>query len=210
MFLPDRQHSFAVLGVEDLSHSAVNGAKAAEDAHVAGCQMDSVDTGEVTDGEQEKEQSQGAKDHLGDSVMFQGANEHKQAENPPQQQVEAQGSGITGGDTFKGREPNQDQRPPEKAIGHKSRAAEGIMMDKFQDTGDDLGGSAQGEAHGDDDDGQGDDLRIVEIEQNGRHAKAQQPQRARIGVIQFFSGHKFLLIMVWLVQTLPPKRTETF
>jgi len=61
---------------------------------------------------------------------------------------------------------------------------------EFQDSGDDLSGATQGEAHGDDDDGQGDDLRVVEIEQDGGHPKAQQPQRARIDGIQFFSRHE--------------------
>lgn len=62
------QDGLAILCVQDLGHSAVDGAGAAEDAHAAGGQVDGVDTGEITDGEQEEEDGQGAKDHLGDTV----------------------------------------------------------------------------------------------------------------------------------------------
>ena len=157
-----------------------------------------MDTGEITDGEQEKEDGQGAKDHLGDAVVLQGADEHEQAENAPEQQVEAQGSGISSGDAVEGTDPDQNQRPPEKAVGHKSGAAKGVAVAELQDAGDDLGSAAQSQAHGNDDDGQGDDLRIVEIEQDGGHPKAQQPQRARIDGIQFFSRHEVPPSMVWL------------
>ena len=198
-----RQDGLAILCIQDLCHSAVDSAGAAEDADVAGSQVNGVDTGEVTDGEQEEEDGQGAKDHLGDAVVLQGADEHEQAEDAPEQQIEAQGGGVSGGDAVERTDPDQDQRPPEKAVGHKSGAAKGVAVAEFQDSGNDLGSAAQSQAHGDDDDGQRDDLRVVEIEQDGGHPKAQQPQRAWIDGIQFFSRHEVPPSMVWLCGSAP-------
>ena len=104
--------------------------------------MNGVDTGEIADGEQEKEDSQGAKDHLSDAVVLQGTDEHEQAKDAPEQQIEAQGGGISSGDAVEGTDPDQDQRPPEKAVGHKGGAAKGVAVAEFQDSGDDLSRAA--------------------------------------------------------------------
>ena len=154
--LAQRHNFLAVLSVQDLAHGAVDGGQAAEDAYETGDGGDHVVAGEVSQSQQHEQHSQGAEDHLGGTVVLQGANEHEQGEDAPQQQVPAHGDLAGGFDAGcgKGVDPDQDQGPPEQTVSGECGAGKGVALAQLTDTGDDLSQTTQGDTHGDDDDRQ--------------------------------------------------------
>ena len=141
--------------------------------------------GEIADGQQEEQHGQGAENHLRGAVVLQGADEHEQGEDAPEQQIEGQRQGVTLETAFgKGVDPDQHQRPPEQTVGREGGAGEGVAVAQFKDAGDDLCQTAHGDTHGDGDDRQGQQTAVVQIQQDSGHAKAQQTQRAGIGVFR--------------------------
>ena len=183
--LAQRHHGLTVLSVQDLTHSAVDGGQAAEDALEAGHGLDCVDTGEVTQSQQEEQNGQAAENNLGSLVMLQSADEHKCGEDAPQQQVVAHSdlAGSSDAGFCEGIDPDENQRPPEQAVSGECSAGEGVALAQFTDTGDDLSQAAQSDTHGDDGDGEGQKTCVMQIQQNGGHAKAQQTQRAGVGYL---------------------------
>ena len=177
------QQFLAVLSLQDLAHGAVDGGQAAEDALKAGDGGDGVVAGEITQSQQHEQHGQGAEDHLGSLVVLQGADEHEGGEDAPQQQIPAHGDLAGGFDTGfgEGIDPDQHQAPPEQAVGGECGAGEGIALLHLEDAGNDLSQTAQGDTHGDDGDGQGQQICVVQVQQHGGHAEAQQTQRAGIG-----------------------------
>ena len=69
-------------------------------------QVDGVDTGEITDGEQEERTVREPKTTWVIRLCFRVLMEHEQAKDAPEQQVEAQGGGISGGDAVEGTDPD--------------------------------------------------------------------------------------------------------
>lgn len=125
---------FAVFGIENLTHGVVNSRQAAEDTFKAGDDRNGVDTGEVTQRQQDEQHGQAAKYHLGSAVVFQCANKHKGGEDAPQQQVVAHGDLVSICDTgsLEGVCPNQHQGPPEQTVSGESGT--GKVFGKFRDT----------------------------------------------------------------------------
>ena len=179
-------HDFlAVLGVQDLAHGTVDGGQAAEDALETSDHGDGVVAGEITDGQQHEQDGQGTEDNLSSLVVLQGADEHECGEDAPQQQVVAH-IGLGGGvDTVEVIDPDQDQGPPEQAVGGESGTGKGVALAQLTDTGDNLSQTAQSDTHSDDHDGQGQQTGIMQVQQNSGHAEAQQTQRAGVGDLCF-------------------------
>ena len=84
-----------------------------------------------------------------------------------------------------GIDPNQDQGPPEQAVGSESGTGKGVALAQLADTGDNLSQTAQRDTHSDDHDGQGQQTGIMQVQQNSGHAEAQQTQRAGVGDLCF-------------------------
>ena len=82
--LTQRDDVLAVLGIDDLTHGAVNGRQATEDALETSNHGDGMVTGKITKSQQHKQNGQRTKDNLGCAVMLQSANEHKSSEDAPQ------------------------------------------------------------------------------------------------------------------------------
>ena len=137
--------------------------------------------GEITGGQQEEQQGQRAENHLIGAGLLEGAHEHKQGEDAPQQQVPGQRSGVGSLDAGEGIPPDEDEGPPEAAVSGESGSAEGVVVLELHDAGDDLCQTAQSKAHGDDDGRQRQQAAVVQVQQNGGHAEAQQTQRCGIG-----------------------------
>ena len=87
-----------------------------------------MDAGEVSDGQQEEQDGQRTEDHLGSTVVLQGADEHEQGEDAPQQQIEAQCHRACSFNAGEGIDPDQHQGPPEQTVGCKCSAAEGVTL----------------------------------------------------------------------------------
>ena len=68
--LTQGHNGFAVLSVQDLTHSAVDSGQTAEDALEAGDHGDGVVTGEVTQSQQHKQHSQAAENNLSSLLCF--------------------------------------------------------------------------------------------------------------------------------------------
>ena len=139
--------------------------------------------GKVTQRQQQEQNSQAAENHLSSLVVLQSADEHKAGEDAPQQQVVTHSHLACSFDAGlgKGIDPNQNQRPPEQAVGGECGAGEGIALAQLTDARNDLSQTAQRDTHSHDGDGKGQQTCVMQIQQNGGHTTAQQTQRAGIG-----------------------------
>ena len=139
--------------------------------------------GEVTQSQQDEQDGQAAEHNLSCTVVLQSADEHECSENAPQQQVVAHSHLACSFDAgfSKGVDPDDDQRPPEQAVSGESGACEGVALAQLADTGNDLSQTAQRDTHCDNDDGQGQQACVMQVQQNGGHTKTQQTQRAGVG-----------------------------
>ncbi len=179
--LTQRDHFLAVLGIEDLTHSIVNGGQTAEDALKAGNDGDGVIAGKIAQSQQYKQHGEAAKDHLGGPVVLQCANEHEGGEDAPQQQVVAHSDLAGRLDALKRVDPDENQRPPEQTVSGKCGAAKGVALAQLPDTGNDLSQTAQSDAHSNNGDGQGEKTCVVQVQQNCGHTEAQQTKGAGVG-----------------------------
>ena len=182
------QDGLAELTVDDLANSGVNGAQAADDAFDAGDDAQNVAAGEFLNGQNKEQNGQGQEYSLGSSVVLEGADEHKQSEDAPQKHIEAHGVSVGSGNAgcSKGIDPDENQRPPESAVGGESGAAESVAVLELKDAGNDLSKAAQGDAHGNDYDGEIQHAAVMQVKQNGGHAETHQAKRAGIG--SFYAG----------------------
>ena len=198
MELAQRHNFLAVLSVQDLAHSAVDSGQAAEDALEASDHGDGVVTGEVTQSQQHEQDGEAAEDNLGSLIVLQSADEHECGEDAPQQQIVAHSHLACAFDALKGIDPDQDQGPPEQAVSGECGAGEGVTLAQLTDTGNDLSQAAQSDAHSHDHDGQGDQVCVMQVQQNSGHTEAQQAQRA--GICNF-SHTIFLQIIIYFYTT---------
>ena len=183
--LTDGQHGATELFVQYLGHGQVNCGAAADDAFETGQGADGGTAEEIAGRQQAEQDDQRAEHELQGFGPFQGAEEHKQREDAPHQQVPTHGKLIGGITQPQLRQQDQeDQADPEETVGGEGGQAEGVTLFEFQDAGDDLRQAAVSQTHGQDHGADRHEAGVVDVEQHCGHAKAHQAERGWIG--QFF------------------------
>lgn len=84
MYLAQGDDLLAELGIQDLTHSAVDSRQSADDTLKTGNRCNRVVSGKVTQRQQNKQHCQAAKDYLRSLVVLQRTHKHKCREDAPQ------------------------------------------------------------------------------------------------------------------------------
>ena len=74
--------------------------------------------------------------------MLECSDIHQEGEDSPDEEIEPHADIIGSGNLTKGVNPDEDQGPPEEAVGCKSSCSEEVVVLRLHDTGNDLGGTA--------------------------------------------------------------------
>ena len=137
--------------------------------------------GEIADGEQKEKNRQRAENDLQGEVQAQRADKHDSSEHSPNGEIRGHRRLVGRRAPSQFRQDNQrHQRQPEEAVGNEGGGGEGIAFPPFHDAGDDLRGATVTNAHRQHHAVEFIEAGVVQVEQHGRHAKAEQPQRSRI------------------------------
>ena len=147
--------------------------------------------GEITDGEQEEQNSERGENNLQRTVQPQRADKHDGGEQSPHGEICGHRRVVGRGDPSQFREDDQcHERQPEEAIGNESGRGESVAFPPFHDAGDDLRGAAIANTHGQNHAVKFVETGIVQVQQHGGHAKAEQPERSGIagGVLELSDG----------------------
>ncbi len=175
MLLADGQDSTAVLFVDDFSHGEVECGCSADYSFPSGNGANEVVAGEIAHSQQEEKYCQGKEDELQYLVAFQGANEHKQGEDTPQEQVPAHEC-VRGGfcQSHLGHYNQCYEGQPEQAVGSEGSGSEGIAFLEFHHSGDYLRDAAVKNTHSQDHGADGEKSCVMDIQQDGGHAEAHK------------------------------------
>lgn len=124
--------------------------------------------------------------------MLQGPDEHRQGEDSPRHKIKAHAQVIGCGNSGERIDPDDDQGPPEEAVGREGGGAEEVVLFELHQPCDDLCAASEGKAHRDDDDRKRHDASVVKIQQKRCHAEAEQTERCRICNGSGVGSHLFL------------------
>ena len=138
-------------------------------------------TVEMLAGKQGKQNGQRAKDHLQRAVQPERADEHHGGEQSPHCQIRAHRNVIRRHKTEFWQTDQGHERQPEETVGNEGGGGKSVALFPFHDARDHLRGAAVANAHRQNHAVEFKVAGIVQVEQHGRHAKAEQPQRGRIG-----------------------------
>lgn len=164
---------------QHLGHCEVDRGASADDPFPSGNRSDNGRTGPVAERQQQEEDPQREEDELQHPVLAEGAQPHKEGEEPPHKEVPAH-IGLGGGDALGnahiGKYPEGHQREPEEAVGGKGGHPEGVAFAEFEDAGDHLRDAAVKDPHRKHHPGDGKKARVVDVQEHGGHTEAHQAE----------------------------------
>jgi len=170
-----------------MREAGINRAEAAEDSFVTGEMFEvGARAGEIAVGEQEEQNGERGENNLERAIEPQGADEHDGGEQSPHGQIRRHRCFVGGRAPSQfGQDDQSHQRPPEETVGKKSGGGESVSLFPFHDAGNDLGGTAITEAHGQDHGVEFVETGVVQVEQHRGHAETEQPERSGISGVVF-------------------------